>query len=270
MTSIRAVLPAFLRPEGRALLTRIGARHDGGYIVNAAILDATDAVLSFGLGLEWTFEEDLLRYTAIPVIHAYDHTLDPFFLARKFLGATAKYFFNTEKYGARIRAARRYGALFSNSRIRHFKERVGSGDRPGEASLATIMGRLSAGSAVYLKCDIEGSEYEIAPALIAAAPGLTGLSIELHDVDRRIEEVRALVEGVKVFHTIDHLHINNYSKIGSRGLPSVIEMSFSRRGLGQPDAGLRNRFAALRFSEDGAELDAPNDPGRRALLAEYS
>ncbi|MDH4282745.1 MAG: hypothetical protein OEV36_08850, partial [Myxococcales bacterium] len=56
-------------------LTRIGAPNDGGYVVPLAAVHQAQYLISFGLSLDWTFEEDFVRHNPGVIVHCYDHTV---------------------------------------------------------------------------------------------------------------------------------------------------------------------------------------------------
>src|ERR1700753_665250 len=64
-----------LRPVTCEQLARIGSSSDGGYVVPLEAVAAANALLSFGLSHDWTFERDFKRHNAAATIHCYDHTV---------------------------------------------------------------------------------------------------------------------------------------------------------------------------------------------------
>lgn len=81
----------------------------------------------------------------------------------------------------------------------------------------------------FLKCDIEGSEYEILSYLIKNSYRFTGVVIEFHSVsnDRFINDIINFIAKFEL--RLVHTHINNYMYfITNDGfIPDVIELSFS-------------------------------------------
>jgi hypothetical protein len=62
-------------PVGCERLARIGSANDGGYVVPLGAVSAANALLSFGLSHDWTFERDFKKHNADAVVHCYDHTV---------------------------------------------------------------------------------------------------------------------------------------------------------------------------------------------------
>ena len=52
----------YLRPLNPGQLTRLGNNYDGGYVVSNLALKKSDTLISFGLGDNFTFEKDFLKY----------------------------------------------------------------------------------------------------------------------------------------------------------------------------------------------------------------
>lgn len=267
-----ARLPLELKPEGGVPLVRIGSVHDGGYILPAALLERIDHVLSFGLGFNFDFERDMLRLTAVKRIDCYDHSVSAAGMRRHRLVSLLKYFYKTPKRRIRLAAARAYLALFSdNPRIRHLVMKVGAQDSTTETSLRAALERLGAASdAIFLKCDIEGGEYEIIDEIVASAGRFCGMAIEFHEVDQRLETILSFLRRLRPTHRIDHVHVNNAMTFETGELPKLLEISLSRRDV--PPAGDLTRLdrAGLRHAMDGRALDAPNAPERADVGIAYA
>lgn len=269
---VNVSLPAELRPDGRNRLMRLGSRYDGGYVIAAALIDHMDQLLSFGLGLNWDFERDVARLTAIRQIDCYDHTVTRARLGWIHAKSLISYFLNREKYAERIAACRDYPRFFgTDPRIRHLQMMVSDRDDPESTTVASALGRLKdAGDRIFLKCDIEGSEYAIADEIIASSGRFTGIAIEFHDVNRRLGEISAFLDQLRRTHFLDHVHVNSFSKVDSAGVPSVIEVSLSRRDLSpEGNVGKLDRLY-IRHSLDGIELDASNAADRPDMQIVWS
>ena len=52
----------FLKPIINKNLIRLGRKADGGYIVDKEIVENTNFLISFGLGPDWSFELDYIKY----------------------------------------------------------------------------------------------------------------------------------------------------------------------------------------------------------------
>ncbi len=51
----------FLIPSHQQTLSRMGVNKDGGYIVNEKLINNSNILISFGMGDEFSFENDFLK-----------------------------------------------------------------------------------------------------------------------------------------------------------------------------------------------------------------
>ena len=68
---IKLILPNILKHKQCEDLIRVGSDNDGGYLISVSDLKKTDALLSFGLDVDWNFEKMFSEKNGIP-IYAYD------------------------------------------------------------------------------------------------------------------------------------------------------------------------------------------------------
>lgn len=109
------------------------------------------------------------------------------------------------------------------------------------------------GDSLFLKCDIDGGEYEILNTLIHNSHKFTGAVLEFHNISRP-NIFNDLTNFISKFDLrLIHIHVNNYSYIVSDDtyFADVIELSFS--------SSRKN----TRLSDDISlpnKLDTPNNP----------
>jgi len=248
---------AYLRPVIVDDLVRLGSAADGGYLLPQRVIGEIDALLSFGLATDWSFEEQVAHLRPGIPIHVYDHTVGAksFYRAAKsrslkWLGGRT----SLEDVRLRWKTYARYRRFFSG-RHRHYAERVfNRRDNPNDATLDIAFSRLDGARHVLLKVDIEGSEYRVVPALGHFADRIDLLAVEFHDTDplRPIFEaqIRFLLEDF----VIVHLHANNIAGVAEDGLPDAVEITFMNK---------RHRASEQRRDRlPLAGLDQPNDPKR--------
>ena len=120
---------------------------------------------------------------------------------------------------------------------------------------------------IFLKIDVEGSEYRFLDALIAHQDRFTGAVIEFHDCDLHLAEIERFVDGFGL--EIAHIHANNFSPIrASDRLPLVLEISFTRQaalGKGALGEGAMGKGAVLPHP-----LDQPNDQAAAEIHLEIA
>ena len=61
------MLPKQFKPKHKYNLIRIGRNNDGGYLVEKNSISKSNSLVSFGIGLDWSFEKDFFNYRKIPI-----------------------------------------------------------------------------------------------------------------------------------------------------------------------------------------------------------
>lgn len=183
-------LPKILQPYSCLDLIRLGKDNDGGYLVNKTDVEKTETLLSFGLGEDISFEKDFVENRDCAV-YAYDATIGD-----------------------------QHESFFSHKN-KIFHENI------KETNINDI---LVQHQSVFLKCDIDGSEYEILYDLISNSNRFTGVAIEFHDLTK-YENFNELTNFIAKFELrLVHVHINNYTYINMNNrhyIPDVLELTFS-------------------------------------------
>lgn len=85
------------------------------------------------------------------------------------------------------------------------------------------------GAGTFLKCDIEGAEYDILSDLIEHSSKFVGMAFEFHDINKP-QNFNALTNFVsKVGLRLVHTHVNNYFYYinGEQRIPDILELTFT-------------------------------------------
>ena len=244
----------YLRPYEIDDLMRCGPDHDGGYVVSKSNIQNCNFILGLGLSDDWGFEDDFSRLRPGVEIHVYDHTVSPFKYLIKIIKGILNIFRGRPDIG-HIRL--KYNALISYlryfpSRAQHFRKMiVGNPVRIGEASLTQAIHNTKAHS-LFLKIDIEGSEYEIIYQIIENEREIHGLVIEFHDTEVKREEFEVAINALDKKFDLIHLHANNFTKLAEDSLPTTLEISFIKKAP--------NRKRVKRVNLPIEKLDSANNP----------
>ena len=123
-----------------------------------------------------------------------------------------------------------YWCFFRNTH-HHIQKFVSFDTSPTHISVQSLLTQYMPSNAenMFFKIDIEGDEYRILNDLILNADKITGLIIEFHDVDLHIEKIEVFVKNFPL--NVCHVHINTYARVTGEGLPTVIELSFTKFDL---------------------------------------
>jgi hypothetical protein len=260
------------RPVEYPGLVRIGrADSDGGYVIPEDLIRGTNVLVSLGLGDDWSFDEDFLRRNPRARLIGVDHTVNPWFLTRlrvesafkvpayTLLGNQAK----VAKWTERLQRARSYRGFFAPPN-QHIIKRVASGDSGSDISLGAILAMTPASGApdVFVKMDIEGSEYEVVPAIVAGSSRINGLAVEFHHLDKDAARFNAACARLREHFHIVHVHAsdpNPYDE--ANGFPAAVEITFVNRSLFRTTP----RASEVAYPRPG--LDVSRDPAKaqRAL-----
>jgi hypothetical protein len=247
---------AFLNPIIVDDLARFGTGSDGGYVLPASRLRTIDAMLSFGISNNWSLEEALSNARPDLLIHGYDHTIGKRRFGQRIALETARMMLGQStraRLGQSIKTARDYKHFFVSPR-QHFAERIfNHQENPSDATIDKVFARIAGKSHVFLKMDIEGSEYRVIRDIVRYADRIDLLAIEFHDTEPLREVfVRDMQRLLKDFEIV-HLHGNNYGSVADDGLPDFLEMTLVNRRFMDPGAPRRNTLPI-------SELDVPNNP----------
>jgi hypothetical protein len=243
------------RPVACEDLLRIGSPNDGGYVVPLRAVTAADGLLSFGLSHDWTFERDFKKRNPNAVVHCYDHTVTMLSVVDYSVGQLLRFLLRLKaSYLMNAFAALGYPFFFRGDRI-HFRQRIWRDREDDAATIDDAFGRLPAGCQVFVKIDVEGSEYRVLDDLVGHAANIVALVIEFHDVDIVPSLFNSLVEKLKRRFYIVHIHGNNLGGVAPFHFPIAPEITFLNKrfftSAPQPSS----------LSYPVAGLDAPNYPG---------
>ena len=226
-------------------LIRVGKVNDGGYLVSRSDIDNTDLLLGFGVNDDWSFEEKFKSIADVEVI-AYDGSVGYIQFLKQFAKAILKFY--APKVALHwLKTIIKYHLFFSSKSNHHIKKYVGLDTKSdAHCSLAAIFINTPTKKNIFLKVDIEGSEYRLLDTLISHQSSLSGMVIEFHDCDVHLETIKKFIKNFDL--QLVHVHANNCAPVRvSDKLPIVLELSFSRHAKLENEALLPH------------PLDMPND-----------
>ena len=91
------------------------------------------------------------------------------------------------------------------------------------------LNELKDNNQVFLKIDIEGSEYEILDQIVSIKKKIQGIVIEFHEVTSNLDKIESFLKAIEDDLKLVHIHANNWSTQGLDDIPSSIELSFSKK-----------------------------------------
>ena len=234
-------LPKIFQPYDCDLI-RLGSQNDGGYLVCQDDIKESEVLLDLGISDDWTFEAAYSKTTGNGVL-AFDGSITTKFWLKKICSAllhrTPKKIFDWYRQSQFFSGNNKLVHIFVGFSL---KERNFISFR----EIFELFSNQLKGRSIYLKVDIESSEYRLLDDLIYFAPCMTGLAIEFHDVDLHLDKIERFINLFPM--DVVHVHANNFGYPLKSGLPTVIEVTFSR------NASTRTIPSLPRT------LDAPNNP----------
>ncbi len=237
------ILGGFLRHKEAGNLIRLGNNWDGGYVVSEQDIASSHFLIGLGISDNWSFEEDFIKKNNVH-LHAYDASIS----GRIFLGKFLKSLHKVHKPQIAISCYKtwvRYRNFFRGNK-HHFPKFVGAQNGKKQISMSEIFNQIKSDK-IFLKVDIEGSEYRILDTILRNQHRLTGAVIEFHDCDLHMTWIEKFVKGFAL--PIVHIHANDYSAISNDGIPHTLEISFS--------ANSNISEIERKYPQD---IDQPNNP----------
>lgn len=229
-------IPYFLKPKVLCDLQRVGNKNDGGYVIPKKSLQDTEILISFGLSDDWSFEKEFHKFSNSKVL-CFDNSVNGRFWIVRFIKSLIS-IITFNELGENIKKLftyLKYIYFFNNKNKIHYKKFIIPNDhfifgidKNNRTDLNEIFKEFQ-NKNIFLKIDIEGSEYRILHQIISNQKNLSGLVIELHDCDLHFEKIKKFIDNFDL--DLVHLHVNNFCSINNLSNPSVIELTFCDKKL---------------------------------------
>jgi len=270
-------------------LIRIGQHQDGGYVINNRVFEHTDILIGLGINADWSFEEDFARHAIKDLnIYGYDFSVSKeifhkeyisrilYLFSIKFLLRLAK---DPQKTPALLKenyqyarnagsTYRKFPQFFDGVRNRFFQVGISNEKTAPFIRFNEVVTNIQPAPAphsIFLKIDIELSEFRIMDDVLQYGYLLSGMAIEFHELDIMWDQFSRIMQAAQKDFIITHVHGNNYSGlIPGTQIPKALEISFIHKSLGDSSLSL----SKLSYPLPG--LDFPNDPNKGDLSLPFS
>jgi hypothetical protein len=144
----------------------------------------THTFISFGLGPNWKFELDYLSKNENNKVHIYDHTVNSYPYIKRIIKYTRRFItFKTNIEGllAPIKAFSNFKKFLNNKRVKYFKENISYTIlKTIDTDIDKVFSRINSQENVIIKCEIEGSEYDIIDQILKYSEKIDMLIFEFH------------------------------------------------------------------------------------------
>lgn len=226
--------PFFLRKEE---LIRLGSIDDGGYVLPINDIKNSDVLISLGISDNWDFEKHFSRMSNAKIL-AYDHSIDSNFWISKFKKDFIKFLklkiFKPKKIYKMIQYIDFLFFFRLKTKNKFFLKKIGKTN--GCVNIGEIVSdHINENEKIFLKIDIEGSEYEILDQIVSIKDKIQGLIIEFHNVSKNLDIIENFLKKIKDYLNLVHIHANNYSVKDANEFPEAIELSISSIDLNNLD-----------------------------------
>lgn len=226
--------PFFLRKEE---LIRLGSIDDGGYVLPINDIKNSDVLISLGISDNWDFEKHFSRMSNAKIL-AYDHSIDSNFWISKFKKDFIKFLklkiFKPKKIYKMIQYIDFLFFFRFKTKNKFFLKKIGKTN--GCVNIGEIVSdHINENEKIFLKIDIEGSEYEILDQIVSIKDKIQGLIIEFHNVSKNLDIIENFLKKIKDYLNLVHIHANNYSVKDANEFPEAIELSISSIDLNNLD-----------------------------------
>ena len=219
-------------------LVRLGRDYDGGYVLPRRVVVAGSALLSVGVNDDWSFEEDAVAINPKLKITCIDNRTDLGLIVKKTLqkavdliGALAtfrkvKISRNARYVATKISSFRRF---FGRHELR--KLTVSATPGPGRVTLPELIDAMY-GDWLLVKCDIEGSEYDVLPPASGKWHRVAALLVEFHGLHKNWAQFVACMNELSSHFLVAHVHGNNFDGyVPGTMVPRTVELTLVNRKL---------------------------------------
>jgi hypothetical protein len=186
---------------------------DGGYLVPKTAIDHAQGLLSFGLGDDFTFDQDWHALKPTDPIHMYDASVS---------GDSISIRVNTGVRGS-IDIKSEYQQFFQGN-VKHWVEYIGPNN------FTEALDRMGVDQ-VFIKMDIEGAEYPLIDLFVEHHSRIVGIAMEWHHCANRSSQWYDAVQKLQQHYDIVHLHGNNHVTPDNDGIFGCMELTHVRRDL---------------------------------------
>ncbi len=246
-------LPLKFKPKYAYDLIRVGSKHDGGYLIEKTSFINSKFLFSFGISTNWDFEKDFIYKRNIQLI-AFDGSINEEFWQNKKIIALEKmkklslkdlYQYMYIKYS--------FNKFFSK---KNFVPKFISNKLPNSMTFKEAINLSEINEDIFLKIDIEGSEYEILGDILENQNKIIGIAIEFHQCNFYIKDITNFVNNLAL--EIVHIHANNYDDNKGKIIPDTMEFTFAKNPKGI------NKFKKLPHP-----YDRPNRSKNKEIILDF-
>jgi hypothetical protein len=193
-------LPLFLKPKNLYHMIRLGKSNDGGYLCGTTSIKKANTLISFGINDDFSFEENFLKFNPNIKIICYDENDYKIFWLKKIWSAIGNIFYglNIKSILITIITIVKFNIFFKKNTL--IKKKI----TYNSLNDILIKEKKLIHEPLFLKIDIEGSEYRILESILKIQDSIVGIVIEFHDIDLHIEKIKNFINKLRL--SLIHIH----------------------------------------------------------------
>ena len=228
---MKVKFPNFLKPYylNKDQLVRVGSIDDGGYVVPLLNIKDSKILISMGISDNWDFEKDFSKISNAKIL-AYDDSINSEYWINRFKKDLVKFLklkiFKPRKLYKMFQYIDFVLFFKKNKKNQFFLKRVGN-DKNSINIEEINLNEIKDNNQVFLKIDIEGSEYEILDQIVAIKKKIQGIVIEFHEVSSNLGRIENFLKAIDDDLKLVHIHANNYSLKEFDQFPNALELTIS-------------------------------------------
>lgn len=234
-------------------LIRVGRKRDGGYVINERAVNITEILVGLGISIDWSFEKIFKQKNKNIKIFAFDFSVSYKIILHRskqsFINAfKKKQPVNPEESRNKIKQllypllylekAFRFKNFFKHSKNNFFfKNGISNSSHDLFITADEMFSKIFAlanakPNSIFLKIDIEISEYDVLPLLEKYYSYINGMTIEFHQLKKHWTVFENIMQQLMQQFVITHIHGNNFaSYIEGTHVPDCIEMTIIKKSL---------------------------------------
>lgn len=255
-------------------LIRIGDDYDGGYFISKTSITKTKSLIGMGVFVNWSFEDDFIENgNANTTLLLIDGSVDASFFKTYFFKGILKFgwftlrkpnffsYFYKKHILNSIGLLSKWKKLLSNSNV--FFEKKFVSNQISEATITPnqIFELLSSkqkieNNSVFVKMDIEGSEYQTLELFGDYYHLINGFAIEFHDIQENLSAFLKLMEDLKKVYQVIFVHNNNFSPMIDENFSESLEITLLKKELCiASNSSISSNFSNDKFKCDPTSVD---------------
>tara|TARA_B100000767_G_scaffold109346_1_gene104726 strand:+ start:163 stop:927 length:765 start_codon:yes stop_codon:yes gene_type:complete len=221
------MLPSNFKPKKNYKLARFGSDNDGGYLLDPDSVLKTEHLIAFGLGSDWNFEKNFFELNNRCKIYCFDFKINKNFWIKNMIKCIEKLILKKitfKNFKSQILNNFKFGKFLKEKNIFLYERPIAK--NKSCTDLDSVIEEFNLNKNIFLKIDIEGSEYRILEEIISHQEKITGLVIEFHDIDLHRDKIKNFINHFSL--NLIHIHPNNVDYLCDNNDPVSLEMSFSK------------------------------------------